>query len=111
MSVRWMAVQYVGNTLRLPIVNHCDMDKAIGASRLERDVERIVVNQFGDNVTFVPEPPTCTMEPDGWYGEEHGIYKCSSCGELWQFECDGPREHGWTCCPRCRATIDYGEGE
>ena len=58
---------------------------------------------------FIPEPPTCTMEPDGWDGEQYGIYKCSSCGELWQFECDGPRENGWTCCPKCKATIDYEE--
>lgn len=57
------------------------------------------------DMRFVPEPPTCTMEPDGYYGEEYGIYKCSNCGELWQFECDGPKEHGWVCCPHCRATI------
>lgn len=58
---------------------------------------------------LVRELPTCSMEPDGWYGEEYGIYKCSRCGELWQFGCDGPKEHKWTCCPRCRSVIDYGE--
>lgn len=56
MSVRWMAVQYVGNTLRLPVVNDGDMDKPFGSSVLERDVKRIVVNPFSDNPqTFVPE--------------------------------------------------------
>ena len=58
---------------------------------------------------YVPEPTKCTMEPDGYQGEEYGIYKCSHGGELWQFECDGPKEHGWTCCPRCRSIIEYGE--
>ena len=56
MSVRWMAVQYVGNTLRLPVVNDGDMDKPFGSSVLERDVKRIVVNPFSDSPqTFVPE--------------------------------------------------------
>ena len=58
-----------------------------------------------DLIPYVPEPPTCTMQPDGYYGEQYGIYKCSNCGELWQFECDGPKEHGWKCCPHCRAEI------
>ena len=56
MSVRWMAVQYVGSTLRLPVVNKTDMDRPFGSSRLEREVERIVVNPFSDNPqTFAPE--------------------------------------------------------
>ena len=56
MSVRWMAVQYVGDMLRLPVVNEGDMDKPFGSSVLERDVKRIVVNPFSDNQqTFVPE--------------------------------------------------------
>lgn len=56
MSVRWMAVQYVGSMLRLPIVNKTDMDRPFGSSRLEREVERIVVNPFSDNPqTFTPE--------------------------------------------------------
>lgn len=56
MSVRWMAVQYVGNTLRLPVVNDGDMDKPFGSSVLERDVKRIVVNPFSDSPQmFVPE--------------------------------------------------------
>lgn len=64
-----------------------------------------LVNGEHKDLHYVPEPPTCTMEPDGYYGEEYGIYKCSNCGELWQFECEGPKEHGWMCCPHCRATI------
>lgn len=56
MSVRWMAVQYVGNTLRLPIVNEGNMDRPFGSSVLERDVRRIVVNPFSDSPqVFVPE--------------------------------------------------------
>lgn len=56
MSTRWIAVQYVGDTLRLPIVNKSDMDKPFGSSELEREVRRIVVNPFSDNSqTFVPE--------------------------------------------------------
>ena len=56
MSTRWMAVQYVGDTLRLPVVNEGDMDKPFGSSVLERDVKRIVVNPFSDSPQrFVPE--------------------------------------------------------
>lgn len=56
MSTRWMVVQFVGDTLRLPIVNKPDMDKPFGSSELEREVRRIVVNPFSDNPqTFVPE--------------------------------------------------------
>ena len=56
MSIRWMAVQFVGDTLRLPIVSKPDMDKPFGSSELEREVRRIVVNPFSDNPqTFVPE--------------------------------------------------------
>lgn len=56
MSTRWMAVQFIGDTLRLPIVNKPDMDKPFGSSELERKVRRIVVNPFSDNPqTFIPE--------------------------------------------------------
>ena len=56
MSTRWMMVQYVGNTLRLPVVNESDMGKHFGSSVLEHEVKRIVVNPFSDNPqTFVLE--------------------------------------------------------
>lgn len=56
MSTRWMAVQYVGDTLRIPVANESDMDKPFGSSRLERDIKRIVVNPFSDSPqAFVPE--------------------------------------------------------
>jgi len=56
MSTRWMAVQYVGNVLRLPVASEEDMDKPFRYSALERDVRRIVVNPFSDNPkVFMPE--------------------------------------------------------
>lgn len=56
MSIRWMAVQYVGDTLRIPVANESDMDKPFGSSTLERDVRRIVVNPFSNSPqAFVPE--------------------------------------------------------
>ena len=56
MSTRWIAVQYVGDTLRLPIVDEFSTDKPFGSSELEREVRRIVVNPFSDSPqTFVPE--------------------------------------------------------
>ena len=67
--------------------------------------EVLFVRDEGGVTHYLPEPQTCTMEPDGYYGEQYGIYKCSNCGELWQFGCDGPKEHGWTCCPHCQARI------
>ena len=56
MSIRWMAVQYVGDILRIPVANESDMDMPFGSSALERDVRRIVVNPFSDSPQmFVPE--------------------------------------------------------
>lgn len=56
MSIRWMAVQYIGDTLRIPVANESDMDMPFGSSTLERDVRRIVVNPFSDSPqAFVPE--------------------------------------------------------
>lgn len=56
MSTRWMAVQYIGDILRIPVVNESDMDMPFGSSTLERDVRRIVVNPFSDSPqVFVPE--------------------------------------------------------
>lgn len=56
-------------------------------------------------IAYVPEPPTCTMQPDGYYGEQHNLYKCSNCGKSWYFGRFGARELGWTYCPNCRAEI------
>ena len=84
-------------------------DLIIGDMRPWPDAVRVVRGRTDEKLRYVPEPPRCTMEPDGYYQEEYGIVTCSNCGELWQFECDGPKEHGWTCCPKCHAVIDYRE--
>ena len=56
MSTRWMAVQYVGDILRIPVANESDMSMPFGSSTLERDVRRIVANPFSDSPqVFVPE--------------------------------------------------------
>lgn len=68
--------------------------------------EKVVFKGKQDWPLYVPEPPTCTMEPDGYYGEQYGIYRCSNCGETWQFDFDQPKGHGWKCCPHCMATIE-----
>lgn len=70
MSTRWMAVQYVGNTLRLPVVNESDMDMPFGGSVLEREVNRIVVNPFSERPqVFVPksECDELRKELDQWH--------------------------------------------
>ena len=51
---------------------------------------------------------TCTVDPEDGWDEDFGVCTCSACGESWQFECDGPRENGWKCCPRCGARIVEG---
>ena len=55
--------------------------------------------------TVGEEHETCTMQPDGHYGEQHNLYKCSNCGKLRYFGRFGTRELGWTYCPNCRARI------
>jgi hypothetical protein len=82
MSVRWILVQYVGDTLRLPIVNQCDMDKPLGVSRLERHVGRIVVNPFGDSVTFVPERTAKRVNVPYRSHVSLGHYECGACGQV-----------------------------
>lgn len=77
----------------------------IGENRPWPGTVRVIRGKTEETLCYVPEPPTCTMRPDGYYGEQYGIYKCSNCGELWQFGCDGPKEHHWTCCPKCQARI------
>lgn len=101
MSTRWMAVQYVGDTLRLPVVNEGDMDKPFGSSVLERDVKRIVVNPFSDNPqTFVPELESAELRKllrKVEHYEQYGCYECphsSSCevGTLYDEDCAMSRE-------------------
>lgn len=73
MSTRWMAVQYVGNVLRMPVVNEGDMDKPFGSSVLERNVNRIVVNPFSDSPqVFVPESECEKLrkERNHWHVEQ-----------------------------------------
>ena len=67
-----MAVQYVGDVLRLPVVNGGDMDKPFGSSVLERDVKRIVINPFSDSPqTFVPESENAKLRE-----LVHWMYDC-----------------------------------
>lgn len=44
----------------------------------------------------------CTME---LVDDDHNVYQCSACTELWQFEADGPEENGWRFCPACGREI------
>ena len=61
----------------------------IGELRPWPDSVHVVRGRTGETVRYFPER-TCRMEPDGYCGEQYGIYKCSNCGELWQFEQGGP---------------------
>lgn len=36
---------------------------------------------------------------------DHNVWKCAACGELHQFEADGPEENGFQYCPYCGLTI------
>jgi len=92
MSVRWMAVQYLGNTLRLPVTNECDLHKPFGVSKLERDVERIIANPFsGARRTFVPIDANIEKENEKLrnlmkrYVKD---YMYESCGDCWGGLCD-----------------------
>jgi hypothetical protein len=35
----------------------------------------------------------------------HNVFNCRHCGNLHQFEADGPYENGWNLCPVCGGTI------
>lgn len=84
MSVRWMAVQYLGDVLRLPVFNASDIDKPVGHSTLERDVNRIEVNAFSENPEerrmFVPEDENKKLrELIRKYGEYIEQDRCEGC--------------------------------
>ena len=65
MSTRWMAVQYVGDILRIPVANESDMSMPFGSSTLERDVRRIVANPFSDSPqVFVPKAENAKLKQE-----------------------------------------------
>lgn len=37
---------------------------------------------------------------------DHNVYRCAACGNLEQFEADGPYENGWTVCPVCGRELE-----
>ena len=79
MSTRWMAVQYVGDILRIPVANESDMSMPFGSSTLERDVRRIVANPFSDSPqVFVPEDENAKLRELVRY--------------MWDFSCVVPDE-------------------
>lgn len=43
--------------------------------------------------------------------DDHCVYRCGNCGELWKFEADGPFENGWNRCPKCGLLIKRPEVE
>lgn len=81
MSTRWMAVQFVGNTLRLPVVNEGDMDKPFGSSVIDREISRVVINPFSDSPqAFVSESEYVKLrELCRRYGEYLSQDRCEGC--------------------------------
>lgn len=41
----------------------------------------------------------------------NNVWKCRKCGNLEQFEADGPWENGWKMCPVCGEPIPEPEDE
>jgi len=33
-------------------------------------------------------------------------WECENCGELWEFECEGPQENKYNYCPNCGVKFD-----
>jgi Lar family restriction alleviation protein len=79
------------------------------------------VNKHPEHISHwmpLPEPPDSEAQPTDsvceWRLEddERDIWE-TSCGQLWQFTCDGPREHGMEFCPfaGCGRRITIKESE
>ena len=49
----------------------------------------------------------CTMT---LVDQEHNVFRCDKCSELWRFEADGPDENNWEFCPHCGRRIDHVDG-
>lgn len=85
MSVRWFAVQIVGDTMCLPIADERDLDtgRPFGHCDIEREVKRIVLNPFSDNPqAFELKRGECHAEQD-WDNDETPQarwWKCDACG-------------------------------
>lgn len=107
MSIRWMAVQYTGNVLKLPIVNEGDMDRPIGTSRLEREVAKIrITDHEGNARTFVPEQ-TCHMSLERDTHDRMTL-TCDECGEYIprdEIESKTGYISVWYFCPNCGARV------
>ena len=72
------------------------IEQHIGELRPWPESVRVVRGKAKESRRYVPESPHCTMEPDGYWQEEYGYVTCSNCGEVWVFDCDGPKQHKWT---------------
>lgn len=108
MSIRRIAVQQLGNILRLPIADLDRMGEPLDRARID-GVDRIILNtsQLGKQV-FVPERSEChadeaeTIECIRIRGRRLTVHvmECSACGRTYE-HVNGPYEY----CPRCRAEV------
>lgn len=105
MSVQWMAVQIIGDTLRLPIAGEASLDKPFGCTSIGRDVEHIVVNPLSDSPkAFEPKRGTCKIETVSTDARDWpDNQRCSACGEYVSVLApESPRY-----CPNCgRRVVD-----
>ena len=63
MSIRYMVVQRLGNTLRLPLADLDDMHQPVGSYRIY-NIEKVIVNPFGDATEFIPAERDLVAEND-----------------------------------------------
>ena len=61
MSVIYVVVQRLGNTLRLPLADLNNLDVPVGSYRID-GIEKVIVNPFKDATVFLPADRNLTAE-------------------------------------------------
>lgn len=113
MSTRYLVVQQLGSTLRLPFADLERLDEVFGSARID-GVESIVLNPCSEHPqTFVPEQGTCHADETetfecvcdgiGHYGKHLTVHvmECSACGRTYE-HVNGDYEY----CPHCGRRVE-----
>lgn len=71
---------------------------------------------WNDAVSLLDSAPTIAAEPvkhGRWeeteYSDYDDSYRCSACGEVWEFIEGAPKDNGANYCPNCGARMDEVE--
>lgn len=97
------------------------MSRYIDIEPYEKDgwyLQKRYHNSYSEVIKTTPLNCVPTAEPikhGRWEETEYSAYddtyRCSACGEVWEFIVGTPKDNRANYCPNCGATMDLGEVE